>query len=338
MGEIRGQRVWKMISQMGSTGVGASLQDVSKAIVHLSPQAVIMIGVAMGTDRKKQDIGDVLVSKKLTSYEPRRLGAREVIRGDRVSSSAFLLSRCQTAALIWPQSSVVKVRYGLILSGEKLVDDAQFRAELLADEPEAIGVEMEGSGLYVACVDAGVPWIMAKGICDWGDGTKGYQKTKRQTEAAKNAAEYVAHIVGIDPPLLVPASASPATVPSDVSAHLYWLGSDLADGIHRAAAGESLSAVRDSIVQAHWHFQNAGLKQNAITDTLEHLAIGLAGQNPDPNWYQNAALRHQVLQEVMGVKQLVNIHIDTLGGDKFVSHPPTPGISGPNPQGSSPKV
>ncbi len=292
----------------------------------------------MGTDRKKQSIGDVLVSKKLTSYEPRRLGEREVIRGDRVSSSAFLLSRCQTAALVWPQSSAVKVRYGLILSGEKLVDDPQFRADLLGDEPEAIGVEMEGSGLYVACVDAGIPWIMAKGICDWGDGTKKFQKAKRQTEAANNAAEYVAHIVGIDPPLLAPANPSRESIPSDVSAHFYWLGSDLADGVHRAAAGESLSAVRESIVQAHWHFKNAGLKQNTITDTLEHFAIGLAGHQPDPHWYQNAALRHQVLQEVMGVKKLVNIHIDTLGGDKFVSHPPAPAVTGPNPPGVSPKV
>jgi len=37
-----------------------------------------------------------------------------------------------------------------MLSGEKLVDNLQFRQELEQKEPEALGGEMEGHGLYVA--------------------------------------------------------------------------------------------------------------------------------------------------------------------------------------------
>jgi hypothetical protein len=40
----------------------------------------------------------------------------------------------RNAAHFWKGA---KVRFGLILTGEKLVDDAAYRAELLSFEPEA---------------------------------------------------------------------------------------------------------------------------------------------------------------------------------------------------------
>jgi hypothetical protein len=60
-------------------------------------------------------------------------------------------------------------------------------------EPEAIGGEMEGAGLYVACQDKKVDWILVKGICDWADGEKGQDKESRQKTAASNAAAFVVH-------------------------------------------------------------------------------------------------------------------------------------------------
>lgn len=318
LGEVRSQRIWHMTCQMGAIGVGGSLQDISKAINTLSPRAVIMVGVAMGTDKKKQKIGDVLVSRKITMYEPRRVGSRNVLRGDRTSSSAFLLSRCQSATSVWKPDPAVEVQFGPFLTGEKLVDDKRLRADLLSDEPEAIGVEMEGAGLYVACVDAGVPWIMAKGICDWGDGKKSFRKTSRQKLAAKNAATYVAHILGIFPPLFAPVVEQ---LPGAAIAHLYWLGSDLADGVRFAKDGAPLAAVRETLTQAHWHFRSAPLNHGSITDTMESTANAL-GKITDPRWYENSAVHQHVFDEMVRVKGLVNVHIDTLGGDKFKSHPP----------------
>ena len=65
------------------------------------------------------------------------------------------------------------MRFGDGLSGEKLVDNLDFRDQLLNLEPEAIGGEMEGAGLYVACQDKKVDWILVKAVCDWADGQKG---------------------------------------------------------------------------------------------------------------------------------------------------------------------
>jgi hypothetical protein len=79
----------------------------------------------------------------------------------------------------------------VVLTGEKLVDNIDFRDQLRSFEPEAIGGEMEGAGLYVACQDKKVDWILVKAICDWADGNKAQDKDVRQQTAAQNAAAFV---------------------------------------------------------------------------------------------------------------------------------------------------
>lgn len=197
LGDVNGARVWLVRSEMGAGGLGASLQTVTKALAALTPSAVIMVGIAFGVNERKQAIGDVLVSEGLRLYDLQRVGAKGrrieiILRGDRPHASTWLLDRCRAAELKWKEA---KVRFGLVLSGEKLVDNLDFRDQLRALEPEAIGGEMEGAGLYVACHDAKVDWILVKAICDWADGHKNRNKTKRQALAARNAAEFVSHML-----------------------------------------------------------------------------------------------------------------------------------------------
>ncbi len=84
------------------------------------------------------------------------------------------------------------MHFGTILSGEKLVDNPEFRAELLEMRPEAIGGEMEGAGLCAAAANHKVEWILVKAICDWGDGTK---DKKYQKMAAEHAVSFVEHVL-----------------------------------------------------------------------------------------------------------------------------------------------
>jgi nucleoside phosphorylase len=74
-----------------------------------------------------------------------------------------------------------------MLSGEKLIDDPAFKARLLALEPEAIGGEMEGSGILDACLRNTTRWIIVKGICDWAENKAG----GAQPKAAENAMRVV---------------------------------------------------------------------------------------------------------------------------------------------------
>lgn len=193
LGVINSARVFLTQSEMGAGGPGASLLTVSKGIEALDPAAVIMVGIAFGVDPEKQNIGDILVTEQLRLYELQRIGTQAgqpkiVLRGDKPHASSWLISLFKGADLTWEGAPV---RFGAILSGEKLVDNVDFREQLRAFEPEACGGEMEGAGLYVACQDKKVDWILVKAICDWADGNKAQDKEQRQQTAAENAAKFV---------------------------------------------------------------------------------------------------------------------------------------------------
>lgn len=195
LGVVNGAHVWLVLSEMGAGGLGGAQQTATKAIEAIKPSAVIMVGIAFGVDEKKQAIGDILVSENLRLYDLQRVGTEDgklqiILRGDRPHGSPWLLDAFKNADLHWHGA---KVRFGCVLTGEKLVDNLDFRDQLRAFEPEAIGGEMEGAGLYTACQDAKVDWLLVKAICDWADGHKNRNKKKRQALAARNAAEFVLH-------------------------------------------------------------------------------------------------------------------------------------------------
>jgi nucleoside phosphorylase len=176
-------------SEAGTATPDGSLITVNDAIKALSPSTVIMIGIAFGMKPDKQKIGDILVSRYLRAYEPERMGEHPVSRGVYVNASSPLLDLVRTVEVDWTNP---RVHIGLLLSGEKLVDNIQFRDALQKKEPDAIGGEMEGHGVYVAANKAKVDWILVKGISDWGDGNKSDQY---QRLAAGNAARFALSMV-----------------------------------------------------------------------------------------------------------------------------------------------
>jgi nucleoside phosphorylase len=191
LGTLGNAQVFLTRSEMGYGGLGASLSTVYKGIEALSPTAIIMVGIAFGVDEKAQSIGDILVAKQLRPYELQ--GVRQTrtdLRGDKPHATDWLINHFQMADLQWDGS---EVRFGVVLTGEKLVDNTDYRELLLSYEPEAIGGEMEGNGLYVACQEKKVDWILVKSICDWADGNKKKNKESRQKIAAKNATAFVIH-------------------------------------------------------------------------------------------------------------------------------------------------
>ena len=147
--------------------------------------------IAFGINEEKQAIGDILVTEQLRLYDLQRMGTQEeeqpniILRGDKTHASPWLINLFKSTDLRWDGA---KVRFGVVLTGEKLVDNVDFRNQLQSFEPEAIGGEMEGAGLYVACQDRKVDWILVKAICDWADGHKAQDKDARQETAAQNAA------------------------------------------------------------------------------------------------------------------------------------------------------
>ncbi len=185
LGEVKGARAFMVRSEMGAGGLGASQQAVRKGIEALSPVGVIMVGIAFGVDEEKQAIGDILVARQLRPYDLQRVGEQDgqkqiVLRGDKPHASSRLINLLGSADLKWKGA---KVRFGVVLTGEKLVDNIDLREQLRDFEPEAIGGEMEGAGLYAACQDKKVDWILVKAICDWAPGERAFFRARQPSLA-----------------------------------------------------------------------------------------------------------------------------------------------------------
>jgi|GEM_PF-4007013 len=176
---------------MGATTSMGSTITVSNAINALQPKVVLMIGIAFGIDSEKQNIGDVLVSDKLIPYEIQRVSANKIIwRGGKPEANNSLRNSFKNIRL-WdsqlPNSKTAALELTDVLTGEKLVDNIDYRSELLSQFPTAKGGEMEGAGLYIACQDKSVPWILVKAICDFADGQKSEGKREKQALAIEMA-------------------------------------------------------------------------------------------------------------------------------------------------------
>jgi WD40 repeat protein/nucleoside phosphorylase len=197
LGVVGDMKLVHVISNQGSLPLGAAMQTTQAAIEAWRPRAVIAVGIAFGIDRDKQKIGDVLVSSQIQNYELNRVNSDGSItpRGGRPDASTTLVNRIKTidetlptvAKAQWP-----KVQIGLMLSGEKLIDNIDYRDSLRKDCPDAIGGEMEGNGVYAAAQSEACEWLVIKAICDFADGKKGQKKEENQRLAAENAA-FVLH-------------------------------------------------------------------------------------------------------------------------------------------------
>lgn len=191
LGTIGNFDIIHQISGMGSGGLNGSQEIIRRSILETKPYAVIMVGIAFGVDPSKQKIGTILISNQIQHYDLQRINKDSSLslRGDKVTASSVLLNWVAHTETDWPENKH-QVTKGLILSGDKLIDNLDYRNEITSAAPESIGGEMEGAGLYVASQSSKVEWLLIKSVCDWADGNKSINKSENQREAAESAAEF----------------------------------------------------------------------------------------------------------------------------------------------------
>lgn len=200
LGKLGGTDIVHVQCVMGSATHGGSILTASHAIRTWAPRAIIMVGIAFGIDEKKQKIGDVLVSRQIIPYEPKRVcSTGNIYRGIPSLSGPLLLNRFSNAHSWCHDSGNGEnscVYLGDLLSGEELIDNKDHRDQLAKAFPEAIGGEMEGCGLTIAAREGSVSeWIVVKGICDFADGNKSVDKDARQRRAIKASVSLCEHIL-----------------------------------------------------------------------------------------------------------------------------------------------
>ncbi len=184
------------MAQSSEVGMG-NLLSLLESFKVLSPSVLIIVGIAFGISSKEQNIGDILVSQQLADFAFQRINTTSEDRLRAIRSmgsskaSTRLLNRFQTGLLDWQGP---KVQFGLLLSGPRLTDNQNYRNQLLEIEQNAIGGEMEGTGLYAAAQRYGIDWVVVKAICSWADGNTPRDQNIQQ-EAAFNAASFTLHVL-----------------------------------------------------------------------------------------------------------------------------------------------
>jgi nucleoside phosphorylase len=185
------RQIIQVRSSAGSTGTSGSELTSSDAIEKLAPDYVLSVGICFGMKQKDQKLGDVLVSEKIVDYEMVRVGRTDDRdRGIRAPSAARLLSVSRQLAMKYDKTTM-RVVHGEIISGSKLVDSADLLNQLKASYPDAIGGEMEGTGIVAASNRLRRDWLVIKGICDWGKG----KHSKDQNLAADNAFAHALQVI-----------------------------------------------------------------------------------------------------------------------------------------------
>ena len=178
----------------GSFTQGGSQEILEKVLSLFTPNLVLSIGVAFGIDPKNQQIGNVLVSKRVLPYDngTKRKDDSIVINNPQfVEIDAWLKCRFQYCQPFLHQKGVL---YGDIVTGGSVISDPAVKDRILTafqkiPNANIIGGEMEGAGVFKSCKNFGVSCVIVKGICDWGTMKNEILEDERENEVLKDCLQ-----------------------------------------------------------------------------------------------------------------------------------------------------
>ena len=235
-----------MLSQVGNTHAA---EHTARCIRCLSPDFVVMVGIAGGI-RDKVNLGDVVVSKKIVSYEYTKVTASGYEQRNEVESvDRILLDRAMNRDVDWhtrirtkrpsiPNSAELpRVHFASIASGEKVIADKNSAIELTKLDAKIAAIEMESFGVAVAAAksEQRPRFIALRGICDYADAQK---NDEWHEYAADSVAAYTIGLLQSGP-MLFSESCYPPT-PSTVIAIHHQSMEVLSNGLTEATLPEEL--------------------------------------------------------------------------------------------------
>lgn len=168
--------VMLQLGSMGTNDPAAATLTVQELISVWNVPVIIAVGIAMGMKPEKQNLGDVLISKTICNYNVNKVTEnKEIVRSSIPNSGQILFNRfsnCINWKFAREDGSLCKMHTGLIITGGSLVNQKELTEKLKKQYPDAIGNEMEASGIWAAAEKNKKEWIVVKGICDWGENKK----------------------------------------------------------------------------------------------------------------------------------------------------------------------
>lgn len=164
-------RYWIAHIHQPQTGAFKNLglnSTLTEALRHFSPNVIISVGVAFGIDYQTQNIGDVIVSRKLYPYSENKRD-EDIVKPDR--SQDKVIDDWLDVRFVNANGFLDGVTYGGILSGGSVMSSFEEKDRVCVAYSKGdyvVGGEMEGSALFQISQSRGIPCAVIKGICDWG--------------------------------------------------------------------------------------------------------------------------------------------------------------------------
>lgn len=198
--ELAGLRI--AVESLYGMGNVSAASAASTLMLAWRAQYLILVGITGGFESADVRPGDVVVPDQVVGYESGKLTADGPLRRPEVYRPDFdLLAAARSVERTeWADTirtappepgEAPRIRFGTVLSGEKVVADAVTAADLRRSWPKAVAIEMESYGSALAIYRHGGRFLMIKGVSDLADANK---DDRWRAYAAEAAARY-AHAV-----------------------------------------------------------------------------------------------------------------------------------------------
>lgn len=193
-------------SSMGMTQA-ASL--ATRAILGLQPKLVAMVGICAGREDKSA-LGDIVIASSVYDYTAGKYYANHFGPRAYPYRTYSGLSTYITGSVIHNLGLVAKIksdyhgdrpkneidiRYGIIGTGTSVIDDSKKMEEIIRDQDDLIGIDMEAYALAAAAEDLDTKWIVIKSVQDFANGNKSSSESGVRNFAAYSSAKLFQLIV-----------------------------------------------------------------------------------------------------------------------------------------------
>ncbi len=190
------------VFQLSEPGNISACQLTTRIVDTFYPQIILLVGIAAGVDRKKQQLGDIVISKEIAYFEKGKdtpQGRQLQPDWEHIKISTYNTFR-QLPKFTTPIQQkdqlfrVPNIHDGVIVSSDTVIADRQVRNNIGDQSRKIIAIEMESYGVChtVSQCNPNVEYLVIKAITDWADEEK---NDEWHDYAISAAAKYTKHFV-----------------------------------------------------------------------------------------------------------------------------------------------
>ena len=203
-----------VIVDLDCMGNLSSQHAASYFIKEFNPHFIILVGICGGLINPDLKLGDIIVTNKVIYYEPSKVSKgvnfpryEKYFIDDNENITPIFSYAKEISDGGWDAKSKIrmdypgdnekryrpKVHHGVIMSGEKVIADTEYAAELRNMHEDSISIEMEAAGIAFACQNTNVDFLVIKGVSDFADDRKCDGPSR--DFARNSAAAYLEHFL-----------------------------------------------------------------------------------------------------------------------------------------------